>query len=164
MGLLEVGNQQKSKLWLIVLAIGLLFIASCHPVHADEPDPLRVVTIGAVVFAAPAFYETNDLQMGHAWELSGFTYATTDGLGRFLPKDMWFISPIINFIFLGGYRLSELGHGQDDLIFKKMIIYQGKQDIFFYRDNLQHTRVVHVSYSKNMSQYFHEKCNHHQDS
>ena len=89
----------------LILAILLV----CGTAQAQEKNlpNWQPAIVGAGLIFAPVALQSNDLSWGHGMELEGWSYAATDILGRFLPKDFWFLSPIVIGAVDGMYRAGE---------------------------------------------------------
>ena len=110
--------------FLIGLLIGLFLFSLANAEPADETLNYKPVAVGMGFLLAPICLtgDSNGLDWGHAIELEGFSYAETDIIADFLPKDLKFFAPIISFEINTLYRMTELqGKPGDYLVFKKMI-------------------------------------------
>ena len=75
---------------MAIVALTMTFsLAHCEPEADWKP-----VGVGMGLLVAPIPLLPPDMDLGHAWEIEGFSYASTDILGRFMPKEYWFLSPI----------------------------------------------------------------------
>ena len=117
----------KNNGW-IYFTVGLLAgwflfsLANAEP--ADETLNYKPVAVGMGFLLVPICLtgDSNGLDWGHAIELEGFSYAETDIIADFLPKDFKFMAPIISLGANSLYRIGELtGKPSDDLIYRKII-------------------------------------------
>lgn len=69
--------------------------------------------VGMGLLVAPIKLTSKDNSWGHAIELEGWSYAATDIFGRFLPKEQWYMAPVIVTLIDLIYRTGEDGSLND---------------------------------------------------
>ena len=97
--------------WAFITCFVLLALIA-RQLHAEPEVDWKPVGIGTGLLVAPIPMASSDLSWGHTIELEGWSYAATDIFGRFLPKDYWFLSPIMVTVVDTMYRAGE-GLDQD---------------------------------------------------
>lgn len=110
--------------WFTAIAIILFFLLlACAPIalHCEENwKPANAFAVGTVFLALPLLTADKNLGVGHQWEITGFSYAATDIGYRFMPKGFARdITPLIVGLLDFSYRATELGNGNDGLVWKK---------------------------------------------
>lgn len=100
-------REAKLHFWAFVAMFVMLAAMACR-LHAEEPNPdWKAAEVGTGLLLAPVPVTSPDLSWGHAIELEGWSYAATDVFGRFLPKDQWFLAPVMVGVLDTVYRAGE---------------------------------------------------------
>lgn len=99
---------------LLLFAIYCLISLAIEEAYADELQPfdLKPAIVGTVLLIDTLPFVNKDLSWGHSIELEGWSYAATDIIGRFLPKEAWPMAPVIVTVFDVMYRIGEPNQGK----------------------------------------------------
>ena len=95
-------------IFLIGVAMALAVLLVAPKLHAEEPNlDWKAAGVGMGLLISPLAVTDPYLSWGHAIELEGWSYAATDIFGRFLPKDFWYIAPLMVLAVDSTYRAGE---------------------------------------------------------
>jgi hypothetical protein len=101
---------------LFCFSLGVGRADTWEQANAPENQPnWKAAGIGIGMLVAPIPFTGNGLDLGHTWELEGFSFTATYVFGQWLPKNEYIFAPIFAAFGCGAYRALEATPSTVDL-------------------------------------------------